>query len=158
MIDSPLPHRVRALSSVVSAMVLIAAAACSGSGSSDADLALIVGDSKVAAALAGTWGGEHLQLVSQDTIATLEYDCAAGTMRTPRRIGIDGRFTTTGTHVLMHGGPVREGEPEDIHPASYTGELHGDSMILEVRLSDTGQSMGSFTLRRGRPGSVFRCL
>jgi hypothetical protein len=53
---------------------------------------------------------------------------------------------------------VRDGEPEDAHPAEYTGRLHGDLLTFSVTLRDDGSVLGPFTARRGQPAQLFRCL
>jgi len=108
--------------------------------------------------VSGPWGGEHIALVVSDTGSTIEYDCANGTIAGPIRPGDDGRFETTGTHVRGHGGPMREGEAPDAHPASYSGHITGDKMTLTVREIDTGTIIGTFTLERGVDARVFKCL
>src|SRR5204863_4927903 len=55
----------------------------------------------------GSWGGQHVGLVATDTGATIEYDCAAGTIAGPLKLGANGEFDWTGIHYPGHGGPVR---------------------------------------------------
>ncbi len=109
--------------------------------------------------LAGVWGGDHAE-ASFDSAgaATLQYDCAHGTIVAPITIGGDGALTATGTHVREHGGPVQEGETEDSHPARYDGAVRGDRFTFTVTLTDDGSVIGPFTVRRGEPGRLFRCL
>lgn len=108
--------------------------------------------------LTGPWGGEHIALVVTDAGAAVEYDCAHGTIDGPVRAAAAGRFAASGTHVREHGGPIREGEAPDTHPADYTGQVRGDRMTLTVRETDTGVAVGTFTLRRGADARVFKCL
>ena len=110
------------------------------------------------AELTGPWGGQHIALVVSESGAAIEYDCARGTIDTPLRAGAGGRFTATGTHVREHGGPVREGEAPDVHPADYVGLVRGDRMTLTVRETDTGTTIGTFTLSRGADARVVKCL
>ena len=104
-----------------------------------------------------TWGGEHLELVVSDTGATLQYDCAHGTMSSPPRLDASGRFVVAGTHVLEHGGPIRVGEVEDRRAATYAGQVVGSTMTLTVRVIGVNATLGLFTLRRGDAGRVYRC-
>ncbi|MBV8859546.1 MAG: hypothetical protein JOZ02_21620 [Acidobacteria bacterium] len=105
----------------------------------------------------GTWGGEHIGLEVTEDGGRVEYDCAHGTI--DRRIITDaeGGFELRGTHVRERGGPVRKGVPEDSHPAVYKGRIKGDTMTLTVEESDTGQSVGTFTLKLGREPHVVKC-
>ena len=57
-----------------------------------------------------------------------------------------------------HGGPVRDGEVADVHPAEYTGEVRGNRMTLTVRETDSGTVVGTFTLTRGANARIVRCL
>ena len=105
------------------------------------------------------WGGEHIGLtVLSAGGATLEYDCAAGTIDQAIVAGSDGNFVVQGTHTRGHGGPSRDGEIPDRHPARYAGWTDGKEMRLTVTLTDTGEKLGDFTLVRGQSPRVFRCL
>lgn len=106
----------------------------------------------------GSWGGEHLLLVASDSGATLEFDCAHGTIAGAIVVKSSGDFTATGTHTREHGGPVREGEAADVHPAAYTGKVRGDEMTISGRETDTGLDFGTYTVRRGVNARVYKCL
>ena len=105
----------------------------------------------------GDWGGQHIGMVVSSEGATIEYDCASGTID-QTLLAADGRFTAIGTHIRGHGGPVREDEIADKHPARYDGRTDGKTMTLEVTLTDSGEKLGTFTLQRGASPSVFKCL
>lgn len=110
------------------------------------------------APLLGDWGGEHIALVISATGADIEYDCAYGTIDTPIDFHASGSFVAIGTHTFEHGGPVREGEAPDTHPAEYRGLVVGTTMALTVTLTDTTRSVGTFTLRRGADPLIVKCL
>jgi hypothetical protein len=105
----------------------------------------------------GDWGGEHIGLAVAPSGATVEYDCARGTIDEPL-VAVEGRFTAVGTHIREHGGPVREDEIPETHPARYEGRIDGETMALEVTLTDSGEKLGLFTLVRGQSPRVFKCL
>jgi len=107
---------------------------------------------------AGAWGGDHIALSVTDTGATLEYDCAAGRIDGAVTPDANGRFQASGTHDIGHGGPVRQDEVPDRHPASYEGRVSGDSMALTVTLTDMGTQVGTFRLMRGATPRIVRCL
>lgn len=105
----------------------------------------------------GNWGGQHIGLIVTDTGATINYDCAHGTID-QALVTADGIFTAIGTHYQEHGGPIRDGEPVDKHPARYDGRTDGKTMTLDVTLTDTDQKLGTFKLERGASPNVFKCL
>ena len=53
---------------------------------------------------------------------------------------------------------IRVGEVPDTHPARYDGSVTGNSMTLTVRLTDTNETIGTFTLTRAGTARVFKCL
>ena len=108
--------------------------------------------------LNGPWGGEHIALLVTDTGSTIEYDCANGSITGAIRPAGDGRFENAGIHIRGHGGPARDGEIPDAHPASYSGQVRGNTMTLTVRETDSGTEIGTFKLERGVAARVFKCL
>jgi len=106
----------------------------------------------------GNWGGPHLGLVASAGGATLEYDCATGSIAEPIRPDAAGRFTVSGEHFPGHGGPGLIEENPIRRPARYVGSLRGATITLTVTLTDTQETLGSFTLRLGESPHVFKCL
>jgi len=104
----------------------------------------------------GTWGGSHIQMTVGPQGATLELDCAHGTIAEPIRVGRDGRFKISGTYAPEHGGPTREGE-ETGRPAVYTGRLDGQTLSLAIAF-EGGEEIGTFELVHGRSGRITKCL
>ena len=105
----------------------------------------------------GGWGGPHIQLSVANGSATIEYDCATGTIDGPLKIDRHGRFSLLGKHVREHGGPIRMGEDREGAAARYTGRINGQHMTLTVKLVDSKQEVGTFALTRGSAGRVFKC-
>jgi hypothetical protein len=106
---------------------------------------------------AGMWGGLHVVIRVTDDSATIEYDCAHGTINGPLTVDSQGRFALSGTHVREHGGPIRMNEKEVSHPAIYTGSIDGEKMTLTVKLTDSDEPLGTFTLTHGQPGRLRKC-
>lgn len=104
----------------------------------------------------GIWGGQHVRIDVAGNTASIEYDCANGTIAGPLTINSRGKFTWIGSHSRERGGPVRLEQPNQ-SPAVYSGWVNGDAMSLTVRLAETGEELGTFTLRRGSRGRVFKC-
>ena len=107
--------------------------------------------------LDGIWGGDHVTM-SIAGATHVELDCAHGDIPAPLAIDDQRQFNTTGTFVREHGGPIRDGEVPDTHPARYSGSVTGDRMQLTIRLTDTNETIGTFSLTRGAQGRVVKCL
>jgi hypothetical protein len=106
---------------------------------------------------AGTWGGDHILLVVNDTIASLEFDCATGRIPAPILLE-EGFFISAGTYTADIGGPAREGTVNPPQLASYQGRVAGDRMSISVSLLGAQEAIGRFELKRGSTGRVFKCL
>ena len=106
----------------------------------------------------GTWGGDHVSMKVESAAAHFEFDCASGEVATALMTNTRGDFSATGLFIREHGGPVREGEAPDSHPASYVGTVMASRMLLTVRLMDLGDIAGPFTLDYGSAGRVVKCL
>ena len=74
----------------------------------------------------GTWGGSHVRIEVGTRSATIDYDCANGTIDGPFTIDSKGRFTWRGTHNREHPGPIRIDEQPGSRPAIYSGWIKGD--------------------------------
>lgn len=105
----------------------------------------------------GSWGGPHIRIDVEPRSATIDYDCANGTIDGPLTIDSKGRFTWRGTHNREHGGPIRIDEQSNGRPAIYSGWIKGDTMTLTVKLAGSDEVIDTFTLQRGSPGRVFKC-
>jgi hypothetical protein len=106
----------------------------------------------------GTWGGPHISLQVTDKGASINYDCAHGTI--DQRIKTDrrGHFEARGLHYKEHGGPIRRDESQSGEPATYTGTINGQTMTLTVILTNTRETIGTYTLTHGKRGRVMKCL
>ena len=106
----------------------------------------------------GLWGGVGIRLEVMSQGATIEYDCAHGTIDQPLVADRNGRFSLTGTHVREHGGPIRIDEPVDRHPARYDGKVRGTSMQISVTLLDSNQAVGTFAATLNGSARIVKCL
>jgi len=105
----------------------------------------------------GVWGGEHAALTVAATGSHLEFDCAHGDI--PGALEADhGKIAANGTFTREHGGPIRVDEVADRHPAIYSGTVSTNTMQLTIRLTDSSDVIGTFSLTRGMAGRVFKCL
>ena len=105
----------------------------------------------------GTWGGEHIRMVVSAKGASIEYDCAHGSIVGRLTLDAERKFNATGAHMREGPGPIRMGVPRASRPAVFSGQVNGDEMSLTVTLTDEKQSLGDFTLRRGSEGHLRKC-
>jgi len=121
------------------------------------DLLTVAQPKKTRTMTNGIWGGQHIQMTINNGAATIEYDCANGTIAGPLKIDSRGRFELRGLHHAEHGGPVRSDEEESREPAKYTGSTDGKKMTLTVTLVNSKTEIGTFELTRGNAGRIFKC-
>jgi hypothetical protein len=105
----------------------------------------------------GQWGGDHIAIDVAATDASVEFDCAYGRIYLPVLLE-DGDFVAEGTYTQEQGGPIREDDPPVARPARYSGRVRGPRMTLNVVLPGENRAVGTFELRHGSPGRVFKCL
>jgi hypothetical protein len=116
-----------------------------------------VGNPTGPSTLDGIWGADHITMSISDT-THFELDCAHGDIPAPLAIDARRQFNVTGTFTREHGGPIRVGEDPNIRPASYSGSVSGDQLALTIRLTDTAETIGTFSLIRGVSGRIVKCL
>jgi len=105
----------------------------------------------------GTWGGQHIGIEITDTGATIEFDCAHGSIEQRIEADSDGVLDLPGIYVKESPGPVREGAREDAHAARYAGRVEGKAMTITIKLTDTGETVGTFKLTQGALPRVAKC-
>lgn len=103
----------------------------------------------------GVWGGDHINIEVGEKSASIEYDCAHGSIEGPLVVDADGRFNLRGTHTPERGGPIRADEKPQSHPAKYVGSISGNKMTLTLKLN--GAEDETFTLEKGKQGELFKC-
>jgi hypothetical protein len=105
----------------------------------------------------GTWGGAHIRVDVSRNGATVEYDCANGTIKGPLTFDRSGRFSWEGNHIRERGGPIRMDDNPQGVAVVYSGFIKDNIMTLRVKLKDSNDSLGEFTLERGGAGRLFKC-
>jgi hypothetical protein len=106
----------------------------------------------------GTWGGSHISVEVTEEGASIEYDCAHGTVTEPLKVDSKGRFSAKGTHVRERGGPVRAGSEDQAEPVVYSGTTDGKTATLKVVSSATDEVIGTYTLTLGKRSRIIKCL
>ena len=104
----------------------------------------------------GEWGGEHVNMNVGDGSAKLEFDCAHGYISGPLTVDEHGKFQLRGTFTPERGGPIRAGESAREHPATYSGEINGNTMTLIVKV-DNSDDKETFTLEKNKAARLVKC-
>jgi hypothetical protein len=107
--------------------------------------------------LPGVWGGEHIRFEVTGDGASVEYDCAHGTIEGKIAVDSRGRFNAYGTHYEEHGGPVRPGDGARGYRVRLSGRVGGSLMRLTVTRPDTREVVGTFSLARDREPLIVKC-
>jgi hypothetical protein len=105
----------------------------------------------------GTWAGEHIVMEVTGAGATVEFDCAHGTLDAPLALDSGGRFDVSGSFTRERGGPTRDGDASRAVPARYTGSLEDATLTVTVVLTQSKDTVGVFTLRHGARPKLFKC-
>lgn len=106
----------------------------------------------------GVWGGVGVKMEATEDGATLEFDCAHGTIAGRLAVNENGKVLLKGHFVREHGGPIRQGEDRSGVPATYSGTTEGDTLTLTITLDDSKEEIGTYTLTRGKTGRIRKCL
>jgi hypothetical protein len=105
----------------------------------------------------GEWGGRGARLSVRDDGASLELDCAHGSLEV-LSLDKDGRFDVAGRLAREHGGPVGRDETDSSAPARYRGSVEGQTMTLAIAVGDdASQTLGPFELTLGGAGRLMKC-
>ncbi len=103
-----------------------------------------------------TWGGQHVQMEVTKDGATLDFDCATGTITQALPVDAQGKFKVSGTFTRERPGPTTPGGNTAL-AATYSGSIEGDTMHLQIVVEPDKESMGDYVLVRGKPGRLMRC-
>lgn len=105
----------------------------------------------------GTWGGQSIRMIVRADGASIEYDCAHGEIAGKLVLNAERRFNLNGNHTREGPGPIRIGITQKSRPVRYEGKVTGDEMTLTVIMTETGESIGDFILKRGSEGRLRKC-
>ena len=101
----------------------------------------------------GTWAGEQVVLTVTSTGAHLELPCASGDIES-LALNNTNSFSADGVFVKERPGP-RRGEE---HKARFFGTVASGSMTLNIRVSDSDETFGPFTLTFGAQPRLTKCV
>ena len=108
--------------------------------------------------LTGSWGGQGISMEIAESDATLNFDCAHGTISEVVVADSNGKFEVKGLFTKERGGPIREGESTEGSPAIYSGVVDGENLTLTIILTKNQEKVGTFTLEHGKTGRIRRCM
>jgi hypothetical protein len=103
--------------------------------------------------VSGTWGGDNAGMIVTDTDVHVHIGCTLGDAVGPIHPDADGRFEATGTY-NVDAYPVNRGIT---HPATFSGQVVGQTMTLTVSLTDTARVLGPVTLIYGKEPQMGPC-
>jgi len=103
--------------------------------------------------VSGTWGGDNAGMIVTDTDVHVHIGCTLGDAVGPIHPDADGRFEATGTY-NVDAYPVNRGIT---HPATFSGQVVGQTMTLTVSLTDTARVLGPVTLTYGKEPKMGPC-
>ncbi len=103
--------------------------------------------------VAGTWGGDNAGLIVSSTDVHVHIGCTLGDAIGPIHPDSNGRFQASGTY-NVDAYPVDRGI---VHPASFTGQIIGETMTLTVSLTDIARVLGPVTLIYGKEPKMGPC-
>jgi hypothetical protein len=99
----------------------------------------------------GTWGGENAGIVVSDTTMHLHIGCTLG--NAPRPVLANGKFEVAGVfNITAH--PVDRGI---FHPATFTGVVSGNVLVVTVTLRDTAVIVGPARVELGKDPRMGPC-
>ena len=104
----------------------------------------------------GEWGGVHISMNVGDGSATIEYDCAHGSIEGPLTTDGERKFKLRGTFTPERGGPIRADETARSQPATYSGEINGNTMKLTLKIADSDDTE-TFELEKGKAARLVKC-
>lgn len=101
----------------------------------------------------GTWGGDNAGLIVNGTDVHVHIGCTLGDAVGPILPDANGRFEVSATY-NVDAYPVNRGIT---HPATFSGQIVGQSMTLTVSLTDTARVLGPVTLVYGKEPKMGPC-
>lgn len=105
----------------------------------------------------GQWGGQGISMETTDSGATLDFDCASGTITEAIAPDSAGKFSVKGRFAPHRPGPTREDDNNEGQPATYSGVIDGENLTLTITLTKNSEKVGDFTLAHGKMGRIRRC-
>ncbi|HEY2847604.1 MAG TPA: hypothetical protein VGI80_07280 [Pyrinomonadaceae bacterium] len=105
----------------------------------------------------GEWGGTGIAMSVTDMGASIQFDCADGSIAGQLRVKKDGSFTVEGTLTRNGPGPIRSDSQVVGRAVVYKGKVDRKSMSLTIADTKTDEKLGEYTLGLNQAAVVRRC-
>jgi hypothetical protein len=105
---------------------------------------------------AGQWAGAHMVMTIASDRADIEFDCGKASVGGGIDADRNGAFTATGSFQPERPGPASREGPAP-RPMRLSGTVKGDEMQVTVRLTDSDEDVGTFTLTFGASPHLVKC-
>jgi hypothetical protein len=119
-------------------------------------LALVIMTAETRTVRLGEWGGPHARLTVRADAASVEFDCARGSIAGKIPVNGKGEFEVRGRYTPERGGPIRKGDARTGVPVKYRGTVRDSTLTLET-VGDDGTVLGTFVLSRGTQARLMKC-
>lgn len=93
----------------------------------------------------GSWGNDSAGLRVTGSGATLDLNCAGGSVDRPILLDKASSFDVEGIYISGRAGP----SAGERHPARFSGTVRGNTLALTVTRTDTGEVVGNWELTFG---------
>jgi hypothetical protein len=119
-------------------------------------LALVIMTAETRTVRLGEWGGPHARLTVRADAASVEFDCARGSIAGKIPVNGKGEFEVRGRYTPERGGPIRKGDARTGVPVKYRGTVRDSTLTLET-IGEDGTVLGTFVLSRGTQARLMKC-
>ena len=110
----------------------------------------------------GAWGGTGVALTVEESGASVEFDCAHGSITGRLALDANGRFELPGQFVRERPGPVRMGPNGEVEEkgetATYSGRMQDGALLLTIRLEKGGRVLDELRLEQDKTPRLHKCL
>ncbi|MFL6374491.1 MAG: hypothetical protein ACJ73D_07500 [Pyrinomonadaceae bacterium] len=103
----------------------------------------------------GQWGAAGVVMDVTDAGASLDFDCANGTITKQLRVKRDGSFTAEGTWMRNGPGPIRADAQG--RAVTFKGKVKGKTMTLHITDAKTDETIADYTLVHGASVRLHHC-
>jgi hypothetical protein len=103
----------------------------------------------------GEWGGTGIAMTVTDGGASIQFDCASGSITKQLRMKRDGSFSAEGTLMRNGPGPIRADALG--RPVIFKGKVTGKAMTLQMTDAKSGDKLAEYTVQQGQSARLHRC-